>query len=203
MLHRLALPALAALAAAACASAPSASGPAPSSSTAASSTASSAAFTPTLNIAATSSWAADERLMPQDPILALIDAGGSVGAPAGFSTTCNPDNGAMTARLGKQSSTRVGQSATFQMRVDGKASMVEGKFEANAKSPDADFVFPIKSADLRGMAAANQVSFQTDGGELQWAFVKDPAATVSAKYIASLKGLPAESQSYIVYCNPK
>ena len=94
-----------ALMAAACASdgtAPAApSGPGPAAPTAPS------GVTNALNIAANSQWEAEERLMPQDPILALIMSGGTVEAPAGFYMTCNPANGSITARLGKQPSARV------------------------------------------------------------------------------------------------
>ena len=156
-----------------------------------------------LNIAATSQWEAEERLMPQDPILALITTGGSVDAPAGFYMTCNPANGAITARLGKQPTARVGQTAVYRIRLGAEAKVVEGKFQTNPKSPDADFVFPITSADLRAMAGLDIVSVLTDQGEAQWAFVKDPAAAVQAKYVASLKGLPQQSRDYLEFCNPK
>ena len=156
-----------------------------------------------LNIAATSQWEAEERLMPQDPILALINAGGTVEAPAGFYMTCNPANGSITARLGKQPAARVGQMAVFRIRMGAEAKVVEGKFETNPKNPEADFVFPISSADLRAMAGMDMVSVLSDQGEVQWAFVKDPAATVQAKYVASLKGLPQQSRDYLEFCNPK
>ncbi|MDZ4759553.1 MAG: hypothetical protein SGJ21_00585 [Alphaproteobacteria bacterium] len=205
MINRLALLAATGVMAAACASAPAPlagpSAPEPGSPLIAAPTA--PAFTPTLNLSATSSWLSDERLLPQYPILALVDGGGAVGAPAGFSTTCNPDNGAMTARLGKQPATRVGQSATYQMRVGDKAQMIEGRFEAAPRSSDADFVFKLDSPGLRSIAAADQVTFQSDQGDLQWAFVKDPAARVDARYIAALRNIGPAAESYLVYCNPK
>jgi hypothetical protein len=156
-----------------------------------------------LNIAGTSQWEAEERLMPQDPILALITTGGSVDAPAGFYMTCNPANGSITARLGKQPAARVGQTAVFRIRMGAEAKVVEGKFETNPKNPDADFVFPLTSADLRAMAGMDMVSVLTDQGDAQWAFVKDPGAQVQAKYVASLKNLPAQSRDYLAFCNPK
>ena len=158
---------------------------------------------PMLNIAATSQWEAEERLMPQDPILALITTGGSVDAPAGFYMTCNPANGSITARLGKQPSARVGQTAVFRIRMGAEAKVVEGKFETNPKNPDADFVFPLSSADLRAMAGMDMVSVLTDAGEAQWAFVKDPGAQVQAKYVASLKNLAQQSRDFLAFCNPK
>jgi hypothetical protein len=141
--------------------------------------------------------------MPQDPILALIMSGGSVEQPAGFYMTCNPANGSITARLGMQPSARVGQTAVYRIRMGAEAKVVEGKFETNTKNPNADFVFPLTSADLRGMAGMDMVSVVTDAGDVQWAFVKDPAAPVQARYVASLKNLAQESRDYLVYCNPK
>jgi hypothetical protein len=162
-----------------------------------------AAVTNALNISGSSQWEAEERLMPQDPILALIMTGGTVEAPAGFYMTCNPANGSITARLGKQPSARVGQQAVYRLRMGAEAKVVEGKFETNTKNPDADFVFPLTSADLRAMAGMDMVSVVTDAGEVQWAFVRDPAAQVQARYVASLKNLAQQSRDYLVFCNPK
>ena len=156
-----------------------------------------------LNIAATSHWVAEERLMPQDPILALVSTSGSVDAPAGFYMTCNPANGTITARLGKQPTARLGQTATYRIRMGVEAKPVEGKFETNPKSPDADFVFPLASVDVRTMAQLDMVSISTDQGELQWAFVRDPATAVQAKYVASLKDMAQQSRDYMEFCNPK
>jgi hypothetical protein len=201
MLKRISLAAGLAMMAAACASegtAPAApAGPGPVTPTAPS------GVTNALNIAATSQWEAEERLMPQDPILALIMSGGSVEQPAGFYMTCNPANGSITARLGMQPSARVGQTAVYRIRMGAEAKVVEGKFETNTKNPNADFVFPLTSADLRGMAGMDMVSVVTDAGDVQWAFVKDPAAPVQARYVASLKNLAQQSRDYLVYCNPK
>jgi hypothetical protein len=47
------------------------------------------------------------------------------------------------------------------------------------------------------------VSVLTDQGEAQWAFVRDPAAQVNAKYVASLKGMAQQSLDYLNFCNPK
>src|SRR5262245_38142221 len=140
MLNRVVL--LAAVSAlAACATEPAATGPNASSGGAAPLT---PGGTPTaMNMAATTQWMAEERLMPQDPILALTNAGGSVDAPAGFYMTCNPANGTITARLGKQATSRVGQTATYRIRMGASAKEVDGKFETNPKAPEADFVFPV------------------------------------------------------------
>jgi hypothetical protein len=155
-----------------------------------------------MNIAATSQWKAEERLMPQDPILALVTSG-SVDNPAGFYMTCNPANGTITARLGKQPTARVGQSATYRIRMGVEAKPVEGKFETNPKSPEADFVFPLASVDVRTIAQLDMVSVLTDQGEVQWAFVRDPAAAVQAKYVASLKDMAQQSRDFMEFCNPK
>jgi len=156
-----------------------------------------------LNIAGTTHWVAEERLMPQDPILALVTTSGSVDAPAGFYMTCNPANGTITARLGKQPTARVGQTATYRIRMGVEAKPIEGKFETNPKSPDADFVFPLGSIDVRTMAQLDMISVSTDQGEVQWAFVRDPATAVQAKYVASLKDMAAQSRDYMEFCNPK
>jgi hypothetical protein len=200
MLKRLSLLAAAGALAAACASDPAA---APSTGGAVSAGPAVGAAAPVLNIAATSQWVAEERLMPQDPILALVNAGGTIETPAGFYMTCNPANGTITARLGKQPTTRVGQSATYRIRMGAEAKSIEGKFETNPKAPEADFVFPLASIDIRTMAQLDMVSFLTDQGEAQWAFVRDPAAQVNAKYVASLKGMSQQSLDYLNFCNPK
>jgi hypothetical protein len=201
MLKRLALLAALGALASACAANPapaaggSTGGPAPLTPGAGAATA--------LNIAATSHWVAEERLMPQDPILALVSTSGSVDAPVGFYMTCNPANGTITARLGKQPSARVGQTATYRIRMGVDAKPVEGKFETNPKSPEADFVFPLASVDVRTMAQLDMISVSTDQGEVQWAFVRDPATAVQAKYVASLKDMAAQSRDYMEFCNPK
>lgn len=157
-----------------------------------------------LNIAGSSHWVAEERLMPQDPILALVSStGGSVDSPAGFYMTCNPANGGITARLGKQPTARVGQTATYRIRMGVEAKPVEGKFETNPKNPEPDFVFSLASVDVRTMAQLDMVSVLTDQGEAQWAFVRDPAAQVQAKYVASLKDMATQSRDFMEFCNPK
>ncbi|MDP3738774.1 MAG: hypothetical protein Q8R02_15375 [Hyphomonadaceae bacterium] len=156
-----------------------------------------------LNIAGTSHWVAEERLMPQDPILALVNASGTVDNSAGFAMTCNPANGTITARLGKQPTTRVGQSATYRIRMGAEAKSFEGKFETNPKSPEADFVFPVAAVDLNTIAQLDMVSALTDQGEVQWAFVRDPATQVQARYIGSLKDMAVQTRDYLTYCNPK
>ncbi len=162
-----------------------------------------AATAPILNLAATSQWTAEERLLPQQPILALVGQSGQLSEPVGFSMTCNPDDGKITARLGRQPSNRVGQSATYRLRLGAEARQVNGKFEASGRPTDSDFVFGLDSPTLRSMAGADMFSMITDGGEVQWSFVKDPATQVQAKYVGSTKNLATESQAYLVFCNPK
>jgi hypothetical protein len=201
MLKRISLLAATGMLAAACASSPAA-GPSAAASGAAI-TAAEPSVSNALNIAGTSHWVAEERLMPQDPVLALVNAGGSVDAPAGFVMTCNPANGTITARLGKQPTARVGESATYRIRMGAEAKAIEGKFATNPRTPEADFVFPLQSVDVRTMAQLDMVSVLTDQGEVQWAFVRDPAAQVQAKYIASLKDMAQQSIDYLNFCNPK
>lgn len=156
------------------------------------------------NMAATTAWMAEEKLIPQDPVLALVNAtGGDVDMPQGVVITCNAANGGTTVKLGKQPANRVGQSATYRIRTGAGAQEVEGKFVTNTKSTDADFVFPIRQADLLAMSQLDMVSILSDTGEVQWAFVKDPAAKVQAKYIASLKDLKKQAADFVAYCNPK
>jgi hypothetical protein len=202
MLKRITLAAGLAAMAGACATDPAVTPAAPSSGPAVSTTPAATAAT-ILNIAGTSQWEADERLMPSDPILALINTGGSVDAPAGFYMTCNPANGSITARLGKQPSARVGQTAVYRIRMGAEAKVVEGKFETNTKSPDADFVFGLASADVRRISELDMVSVLTDQGEVQWAFVKDPGTIVQARYVASLRNMQQQARDFSAYCNPK
>ncbi len=157
-----------------------------------------------LNIAATSQWAAEENLVPDDPMLALVGAGVSVtDNPQGMSATCNAANGGITMQVGKQDITRVGQSATYRIRSGATMREVNGKFEASRRSPDANFAFTISSADLLGIGQLDMVSFLSDKGEVEWTLVKDPAAPVQAKYIGSLKGFDKAARDFLVYCNPK
>ncbi len=156
------------------------------------------------NMASTTAWLAEEKLIPADPVLALVSAtGGDVDNPMGVVVTCNAANGGTTMKVGKQPASRVGQSATFRLRTGASAQEVEGKFQANPKSPEADFVFPIRQADLLAMSQLDLVSIVDDQGAVQWAFVKDPGSLVQAKYVASLKGLPQQATDFVAYCNPK
>lgn len=203
MLKRLSLLAASATALAACASDPApAAGPAAGPSTAP--TAGAAAPAPLLNIAASSQWVSEERLMPLDPILALVGDSGSLNDQAGFSMTCNPDNGRITARLGKQPAERAGQNVIYRLRLGAEAQTVEGRIEpARMGGGEPEFVFDLPTATLRTIARLDAVSVVTDGGEVQWAFVRDASAQPPAKYIASLRNFAAESENWLVFCNPK
>lgn len=200
-LHVAIIPAAALALLAACETAAPVAGPAPSEPAAPGTPAPSAPNT-VLNIATTSSWVSDERLLPQDPILALVGASGRLSDAAGFSMTCTPDDGKITARLGKQTTGRAGQSARYRIRAGNDTSNVDGKFEQ--RGTETEFVFPITGNALRNMARADTVSIITDGGETNWAFVKDAAtAPTNAKYVASLKNIGPEAEAFLVYCNPK
>lgn len=155
-----------------------------------------------VNISANSRWVAEERLLPADPILALIEEGGSVEQPAGLSVTCNPANGSMRARLARQPAERSGQSAVYTIALGRSKETVEGRFEAN-RSGGTDFVFPMDAVQLRTLGQFDQVVFETDAGEAQWAFVREPSAGGEARYVASLRDLTAETSSYMQFCNPK
>jgi len=205
MFNRIALLAAAGVLATACASSPSSSGGmSTDAGGAVSLTGAAPAGTAVVaNMAATTAWAAEDKLIPQDPVLVLVNAtNGSVNQPQGVQISCNAANGGTTVKLGKQPANRVGQSATYRIRTGAGVQEVEGKFQAG-KSGDADFVFPIRQADLLAISKLDMVSVLTDTGEVQWAFVKDPAAPVQAKYIASLKNMPKQTEDFIVFCNPK
>lgn len=201
MLKRLALPAAlaATLMVAACATSAPTSGPAEAPAAPA---APAAAFVPTLNIATTSSWQAEERLLPQRPILALVDGNGSVEKPAGFYMTCNPSNGVNTAHLGKQAA-RAGQEAKFSLKINKDTIALDGKFQP--AGGDMELVFPLTAANVRTLAQATSAVVETDQGETVWGFVTDPAmaAALKAKHVASLKNIRAATDEYLVYCNPK
>ena len=207
MFNRIAMLAAAGLLATACASNPgtSPSAPTASGSPAASPGPAAPAGTVTVsNVAATTSWLAEEKLIPEDPMLALVNTGArDTDNPAGIAVHCKAANGSMAVHLGKQPTTRVGQTATFRLRAGPGARDIEGKFVANPRSPDAEFVFPISSADLLALGQLDMISFVTDQGEVQWAFVKDPAAQVQAKYIGSLKNYGKAATDFLNYCNPK
>lgn len=208
MFKRTALAAAAGLLATACASttasSPDGGGPIASSPAGAGTTPAGASAVTVLNIAASSQWAAEENLVPDDPMLALVGAGVAVtDNPLGVSATCNAANGGITMRVGKQDVTRVGQSATYRIRSGATMRDVNGKFEQNRRAPDANFAFSISSADLLGIGQLDMVSFVSDKGEVEWTLVKDPAAPVQAKYIGSLKGFDTAARDFLVYCNPK
>lgn len=205
MFHRIALLAAAGVMATACASNPASSGGGMSTDAGGAVSLTGAAPTTAVvaNMAATTAWAAEDNLIPQDPVLALVTAtNGNVDQPQGVLISCNAANGGTTVKLGKQPANRVGQSATYRIRTGAGVQEVEGKFQAS-KSGDADFIFPIRQADLLAMSKLDMFSVLSDTGEVQWAFVKDPAAQVQAKYIASLKNMPKQTEDFIVFCNPK
>jgi hypothetical protein len=156
------------------------------------------------NMAATTFWLAEENLIPDDPILALVNNGArNADTTAGIAVICKAANGSMSFHLGKQPATRVGQSATFKLRAGAGARDIEGKFEVNRRSPDADFVFPITAADLLAMGQLDMISLVSDQGEVQWALVKSPTATPQAKYVGSLKNFSTAAHDFLNYCNPK
>ncbi len=208
MFSRIALAAAAGLLATACASSPAAPDgaltPAADNGAAVTPAPASASAVTVLNIAATTHWASEENLVPDDPILALVNASASTtDSPQGVQATCNAANGGVTMRLGKQDATRVGQSATYRIRTGAGTRDLNGKFEANRRSADADFVFPITSADLLGIGQLDIVSFVSDKGEIEWSLVKHNDTQVQAKHIGSLKDYDKAARDFLVYCNPK
>jgi len=207
MFSRIAMLAAAGFLATACASNPAASPSSPTASGSPSASPGPAASAGTVtvsNVAATTTWLAEEKLIPDDPVMALVNNGArDTDISAGISVQCRAANGTMSVHLGKQPATRVGQTATFRLRAGPGVRDIEGKFVANSRSPDADFVFPVSSADLLALGQLDMISFVTDQGEVQWAFVKDPAAQVQAKYIGSLKNYPNATRDFLNYCNPK
>jgi hypothetical protein len=206
MSSRIAMLAAASLLAAACASNPAAGPSAPSASapSASPSAATPAATVTVANFAATSSWLAEEKLIPDDPVMALVSNGArDTDATVGVSAKCKAANGNISLHLGKQPATRAGQTATFRLRAGAGARDIEGKFVANPRGPESDFVFGISSADLLALGQLDLVSFVSDQGEVQWALVKDPAVQVQAKYIGSLKNFSKAAADFLNYCNPK
>ncbi len=199
MSMRLGLLAASGLMAAACASQPTTGSTGSSSGAVALTPAASAAIA---NMAATTTWMSEERLLPQDPILAMVQSGGSVDSPAGFAVTCNPDNGSLTGHLGMQPASMAGQQATYRIRLGGRADRISGTFETDA-SGDTKFVFPMESSALRQMSTLDTVTILDASAEPQWAFVSDPATQVSAKYIGTLSGIDQATQDFLVFCNPK
>ena len=203
MIKRIAVFAVTGLMAAACASNPAPT--AGTSSGAATPTSGASAGTVTIaNLAGTTHWVAEEKLMPEDPVLALVNAASmDADASQGVVIKCNAANGKISMHLGKQAATRVGQTATYKLRTGAGARDLEGSFQANKKTGDTEFVFPIASSDLMGMSQLDMVSILGDQGEAQWAFVKDPAAKVQAKYVGSLKDLGGAARDFLTFCNPK
>jgi hypothetical protein len=200
MLKRLSFAAAAATLATACATTTTPAG------TSGAATAGAVALTPaaaatTLNIAASTSWLAEDGLIPDQPKLVLITQGGTVDNSAGFALSCNPDNGMITGRLSKQAATRAGQEAVYKMKTGKSTISLDGQFMT--KGANTDFVFPLETKNLREIATSNVVTVTTDQGDTQWGFVVDPNTAVPAKYVASLKNFGAEMDSFIVYCNPK
>jgi len=155
----------------------------------------------TLNMAASTSWLSEDGLIPDQPKLVLVSAGGNADTSAGFALSCNPDNGSITGRLGKQDASRAGKSAIYRLKT-GKATVeLDGTF--STKGANTDFVFPIETKTVRDIATSTTVTVATDAGDVQWGFVVDPNAAVPAKYVASLKNFGAQMDSFLVYCNPK
>lgn len=155
------------------------------------------------NMAATSSWRAEERLMPEQPILGLVNITGAAASPAGVAVTCNPSKGEMMFHLGLQPGDRAGQSAGFRILLAGAPEAVDGKYVAVPGTANSEFRFPIDNVRLRTIAQLDKVVFENDKGEAQWALVRDPAAPVSAKYIGSLKNLSEQAARFFYFCNPK
>ena len=206
MFNRIALLAATGFLAAACATDPAAgpSTPATPGATVTPGAATPAGTATVANMAATTFWLAEENLIPDDPVLALVNNGArNTDTTAGVAVICKAANGNIFFHIGKQSATRVGQSATFKLRAGPGARDIEGKFEVNRRSPDADFVFPITSADLLAMGQLDMISMVSDQGEVQWAFVKSPTATPQAKYVGSLKNFSTAAHDFLNYCNPK
>jgi hypothetical protein len=204
MIKRFALLAATGLMAAACASNPAPAGGVSSSGAVPLTPGASSGTATIANLATSTHWVAEEKLMPEDPVLALVNTGSTnADAAQGVVIKCNAANGKISVYLGKQAAARVGQSATYKLRTGAGARDLDGRFEANKKSADADFVFPITSADLMAMSQLDLVSVLGDQGEVQWAFVKDPAAAVQAKYVGSLKDLGTASRDFLTFCNPK
>jgi len=207
MFSRIALAAAAGLLAAACATNPATSGSSSPTDTGAATTpapAAGAAGTVTIaNMAATTSWFAEEKLIPDNPALALVQTGSTdTDRSQGIWAECNAANGNITMHLGKQAAGRTGD-ATFKLRTGAGVRDISGKFQTQRGSSDVSFAFPITSADLLAIGQPDMVSFVSDQGEVQWALVKNPSAQVQAKYIGSLSNFGTAASDFINYCNPK
>jgi hypothetical protein len=206
MFSRIAFIAAAGLLAVACATNPSAvdGGAAPSDTGAAVTPApAGAAGTVTIsNMAASTSWFAEEKLIPDDPALALVVTGiRDTEKSAGVYAECNAANGNITMHLGKQTG-RTG-NATFKVRSGAGTRDINGRFSTKASTNETSFAFPVTSADLLALGQPDMVSFVSDRGEVEWALVKNPAAQVQAKYVGSLTGFGTAASDFLNYCNPK
>lgn len=196
---RLGLLAASGLAAAACASQPATSSGTGSSGAVALTPTAAAAIS---NVAASTTWMSEERLLPQNPILAMVATDGSVDSPQGFYVTCNPDNGSLTGHLGMQPAEMAGQDATYRIRLGGRADRINGSFATDA-SGGTEFVFPMESSALRQMSTLDTVTILDANNDPQWAFVSSPGTTVSAKYVGTLNNIDMATQEFLVFCNPK
>ena len=117
------------------------------------------------NMAASTSWWAEEKLIPEDPALALVMTGGrDTDKNAGFFAECNAANGAITMHLGKQAG-RTG-NATFKVRAGAGTRDIEGRFSTKASTNETSFTFPVTSADLLAMGQPDMISFVSDRGEV-------------------------------------
>ena len=206
MFSRIALISAAGLLAVACASNPAPVGGGtvtPDAAPSVTSAPAAAAGTATIsNIAASTSWWAEEKLIPEDPALALVVTGiRDTDKNAGVYAECNAANGAITMHLGKQAG-RTG-SATFKVRAGAGTRDINGKFSTKASTNETSFTFPVASADLLALGQPDMVSFVSDRGEVEWALVKNTTAQVQAKYVGSLAGFGAAASDFLNYCNPK
>jgi hypothetical protein len=206
MFSRIALISAAGLLAVACASNPAPVGGGtvtPDAAPSVTSAPAAAAGTATIsNMAASTSWWAEEKLIPEDPALALVVTGiRDTDKNAGVYAECNAANGAITMHLGKQTG-RTG-SATFKVRAGAGTRDINGKFSTKASTNETSFTFPVTSADLLALGQPDMVSFVSDRGEVEWALVKNTTAQVQAKYVGSLAGFGAAASDFLNYCNPK
>ena len=206
MFSRIALISAAGLLAVACASNPAPAGGGtvtPDAAPSVTSAPAAAAGTATIsNMAASTSWWAEEKLIPEDPALALVVTGiRDTDKNAGVYAECNAANGAITMHLGKQGG-RTG-SATLKVRAGAGTRDINGKFSTKASTNETSFTFPVTSADLLALGQPDMVSFVSDRGEVEWALVKNTTAQVQAKYVGSLAGFGTAASDFLNYCNPK
>ncbi len=154
------------------------------------------------NMAANTSWFSEEKLIPENPALALVMTGvRDTDKNAGIYAECNAANGAITMHLGKQAG-RTGD-ATFKVRAGAGTRDINGRFQTKAATGDTSFAFSVSSADLLALGQPDMVSFVSDRGEVEWALVKNPAGQVQAKYVGSLTGFGPAASDFLNYCNPK